>query len=233
MSEVILNRFLPVWRMLRWLMGRRSTLLVLMVAIAVTACGSSGAESTINYTDAGKLSLVQFPDNWHTYELAELDNLEDVPFEEPFQGFEYPAVVSTAFDGAPTRDPNNVAVPLVEAAFPIGSLSVRTVGETERQYINRATLSQTILPYFQFLNATEHLREDFSFGDGFDGVRVLVSYADETGAEVGVAYLISVTDPADNRMYSIVAGCSRQCYIDNQVEIESVVDSWLVNKRAS
>lgn len=233
MSKAILNRFLPVWRMLSWHMGRRSILLLLTVAIAVSACGSGGAESTVNYTDAGKLSLVQFPDNWHTYEIAELDGLDDVPFEEPYAGFEYPAVVNTAFDGAPTRDPNNVAVPLVEAAFPIGSLSVRTVGDTERQFLNRAALSQTILPYYQLLNATEHLREDFSFGDGFDGVRVLVSYADETGAEVGVAYMISVTDPADNRMYSIVAGCSRQCYIDNQVAIESVVDSWLVNKRAS
>jgi hypothetical protein len=30
-----------------------------------------------------------------------------------------------------------------------------------------------------------------------------------------------------------VAGCSRDCYITNQVEIERVVDSWLVNKKAS
>ncbi len=60
-----------------------------------------------------------------------------------------------------------------------------------------------------------------------------MSYVDESGAEVGIAYLISVTDPADNRMYSIVAGCSRDCYIANQAEIERVVDSWLVNKKAS
>jgi len=214
-------------------MSRRLSFFSVLVVFAISACGSSGAESTVSYTDAGKLSLVQFPDNWHTYELDELDGLADVPFEEPYAGFDYPAVVSTAFDGAPSRDLENVAVPLVEAAYPIGLVSVRTVGATERQFINRAALSQTILPYFQYLNATEHLSEDFSFGDGFDGVRVLVSYADDTGAEVGVAYLISVTDSADNRIYSIVAGCSRQCYIDNQVEIEKVVDSWLVNKRAS
>jgi len=42
-----------------------------------------------------------------------------------------------------------------------------------------------------------------------------------------------VTNPSDDRIYSIVAGCSRQCYIDNQEQIERVVDSWLVNKRAS
>jgi hypothetical protein len=214
-------------------MGRRFFTLFLLIATAVTACGGTGVESSVEYTDAGNLSLVKLPENWHTYELDELDSLTDVPFDEPYAGFDYPAVVSTAFDGAPSRDLNNVSVPLVEANFPIGSVSVRTVGETQRQFLNRAALSQTILPYHQFLNATEHLREDFTFGDGFDGVRVLVSYADDTGAQVGVAYLISVTDPDDNRMYSIVAGCSRQCYIDNQAQIEQVVDSWLVNKRAS
>lgn len=214
-------------------MGRRSSILSWLASFAVVACGQGGVESTISYTDAGNLALVKLPDNWHTYELDELGALDDVPFDEPYAGFNYPAVVSTAFDGAPSRDLGNVSVPLVEAAFPIGSVSVRSVGDTERQFINRATLSQSVLPYYQFLNATEHVREDFSFGDGYDGVRVLVSYADEAGAEVGVAYLISVTDPADNRIYSIVAGCSRQCYIDNQAQIEQVVDSWLVNKRAS
>lgn len=214
-------------------MGRRSTFLFLLVALVVTACGEGGNDATTPYTDAGKLSLVELPENWHTYELDELTALEDVPFVEPYAGFEYPAVVSTAFDGAPSRDLENVTVPLVEASYPIGSVSVRSVGETERLFLNRATLSQTVLPYYQFLNATEHVREDFSFGDGYDGVRVLVSFADETGAEVGVAYLISVTDPDDNRIFSIVAGCSRQCFIDNQAQIEQVVDSWLVNKRAS
>lgn len=233
MSYENLNQFLQMWRILESQMGRRFYLIVGIAAFAVSACGSNAVESTVSYTDAAKLSLVELPDTWHTYELDELDGLTDVPFDEPYAGFDYPPVVSTAFDGAPSRDLKNVTIPLVEAVYPIGSVSVRTVGETERQFINRAALSQSLLPYYQYLNATEHVREDFSFGDGYDGVRVLVSYADETGAEVGVAYLISVTDPADNRMYSIVAGCSRQCYIDNQAQIERVVDSWLVNKRAS
>jgi hypothetical protein len=219
--------------MLGWQMSRRLILLSALVAAMVSACGGAGVQSTVSYTDPGNLSLVELPQAWHTYELDELDSLDDVPFDEPYGGFDYPAVVSTAFDGAPTRDLGNISVPLVEATYPIGSVLVRTVGDIEKQFLNRAALSQTILPYYQFLDATEHVREDFSFGDGFDGVRVLVSYADETGAEVGVAYLISVTNPDDNRMYSIVAGCSRQCYIDNQTQIEQVVDSWLVNKRAT
>lgn len=202
------------------------------LALVLAACGS-GASDIVSYTDPDKLSLVNLPTEWNTYEISELNALEDVPFAEPYAGFEYPALFSMAFDGAPARDVANVSNALASVDYPIGAMSVRTVGELERQYLNRVALSQSVLPYSEFLDPQEHLREDFTFGDGYDGVRILVSYADETGADVGIAYLISVTDPADNRMYSIVAGCSRDCYIANQAQIERVVDSWLVNKRAS
>ena len=213
-------------------MRRRLMIAIGPLAVALAACGS-GSSDIVVYTDPDKLTLVNLPTGWNTYEIAELNALENVPFAEPYGGFEYPAVSSLAFDGAPSRDVANVANPLAIVDYPIGAMSVRTVGDLERQYLNRAALSQSILPYFGFADSQEHVREDFSFGDGYDGVRVLVSYVDDSGAEVGIAYLISVTDPADNRMYSIVAGCSRDCYIANQIEIERVVDSWLVNKRAS
>ena len=213
-------------------MRRRLMIALGPLVVALAACGS-GATDMVSYTDPDKLSLVNLPTAWNTYEISELNALENVPFAEPYGGFEYPAVSSMAFDGAPARDVANVTSPLALVDYPIGAMSVRTVGDIERQYLNRAALSQSVVPYFGFPDSQEHVREDFSFGDGFDGVRVLVSYVDESGAEVGIAYLISVTDPADNRMYSIVAGCSRDCYIANQVEIERVVDSWLVNKKAS
>ena len=202
------------------------------LVLALAGCGS-GTSDTVSYTDPDKFSLVNLPTTWNTYEISELNALDDVPFAGPFAGFEYPAVSSLAFDGAPARDVSNVSNSLAVVDYPIGAMSVRSVGDLERQYLNRAALSQSVLPYFEFLDSQEHVREDFTFGDGYDGVRVLVSYVDENGAEVGIAYLISVTDPADNRIYSIVAGCSRDCYIENQAQIERVVDSWLVNKRAS
>lgn len=213
-------------------MRRRLMIALGPLALVLAACGS-GTTDIVSYTDPDKLSLVNLPTEWNTYEISELAALEDVPFAEPYAGFEYPALFSMAFDGAPARDVANVSNALASVDYPIGAMSVRTVGELERQYLNRVALSQSVLPYSEFLDPQEHLREDFTFGDGYDGVRILVSYADETGTDVGIAYLISVTDPADNRMYSIVAGCSRDCYIANQVEIERVVDSWLVNKRAS
>ncbi len=214
-------------------MGRRVHLMLGSMALLLGACASSGTSDIVSYTDPDKLALVEIPSVWHIYELDELNALNELPFAVPYGGFDFPAVSSAAFDGAPARDVTNVTTPLATAAYPIGSISIRTVGEAERQFLNRATLSQSVIPYYQYLDPQEYLREDFTFGDGFDGVRILFSYSDETGAEIGVAYMISVTDPADNRMYSIVAGCSRQCYIDNQAQIEKVVDSWLVNKRTS
>jgi hypothetical protein len=214
-------------------MHRRFSLLLAPVVLALVACGSGDGEETVSYTDPGNLSLVNLPSDWNLYEAQDLNGLDDMPFTEPYDGFDYPEVTSMAFDGAPARDVSNVTTPLFTSAYPIGAMSVRSVGDFEKLFLNRASLIQSVLPYFEFLDPQEHVREDFSFGDGYDGMRVLVSFADESGAEVGVAYMISVTDPADNRMYSIVAGCSRQCYIDNQAQIERVVDSWLVNKRAS
>src|SRR4026208_131174 len=73
-------------------------LLVFMVA----ACGS-GSSDIVSYTDPEKTSLVNLPTGWHTYDISELNALEDVPFAEPYGGFEYPAVTSLAFDGAPPR----------------------------------------------------------------------------------------------------------------------------------
>jgi len=201
------------------------------LAVVLAACGS-GASDSVAYTDPDKMTLVHLPSEWNTYEISELNALGDVPFAEPFNGLEFPTVSSMAFDAAPTRDVTNVTTPLGSVEYPIGAMSIRSIGELERLYLSRAALSQTVFPYFGRLDAQEE-QEDFSFGDGFDGVRIRFSYADDTGAEVGIAYLISVTDPDDTRLYSIVAGCSRECYIANEAQIERVVDSWLVNKRAS
>jgi hypothetical protein len=204
---------------------------VALAAMLAAACGT-GQSEIATYTDPGKMSLVNLPTEWNAYQFDELSSLDHLPFDEPFQQFEFPAVSTIAFDASPARDVTNVTAPLSTATYPIGSMSIRTVGEVEKEFLSRATLSQTVVPYYQYLDPQEHVKEDFSFGDGYDGVRLLVSYSEPDGGGVGVAYLISVTDPADQRMFSIVVGCNRECFIQNQTLIEQVVDSWLVNKRA-
>jgi hypothetical protein len=210
---------------MRWPKG------LILLTLLAAACGSGSSGDSVTYTDPSKLSLFTVPAGWNLYELSELSALDRLPFIESFQGLEFPAVSSVAFDGAPVRDVTNVTTPLAEVSFPIGSMSIRTVGEVEKDFLSRAALSQSVLPYYQFANARELEKEDFSFGDGFDGVRLLVSFTDETGQAIGVAYLIAVSDAADQRIYSMMAGCSRQCFIDNQTDIERVVDSWLVNTK--
>jgi hypothetical protein len=172
------------------------------------------------------------PESWHTYELAELSELEDIPFDEQVQGFSFPAITSVGFDGGPVRDVSNLERSLAEAEYPIGSMSVRQVGEVEKDLLSRAMLTQSVLPYYGLANSEEITKEDFTFGNGFDGVRVLVAFQDEAATGQGVAYLISVSNEDDTRIYSMIAGCNRECFIANQDTIEGVVDSWLVNKRA-
>jgi hypothetical protein len=164
--------------------------------------------------------------------LAELSELEDIPFDEQVQGFSFPAISSVGFDGGPVRDVANLESSLADAEYPIGSMSVRQVGEVEKDLLSRAMLTQSVLPYYGLSNSEEITKEDFSFGNGFDGVRVLVAFQDEEATDQGVAYLISVSNEDDTRIYSMIAGCNRECFIANQDTIEGVVDSWLVNKRA-
>jgi hypothetical protein len=197
----------------------------------LAACAGSD-EGVVTFTDDERLSRFELPETWHTYELAELSELEDIPFDEQVQGFSFPPISSVGFDGGPVRDVANLEANLAEADYPIGSMSVREVGEVEKDLLSRAMLTQSVLPYYGLTNSEEITKEDFSFGNGFDGVRVLVAFQNEEATGQGVAYLISVSNEDDTRIYSMIAGCNRECFIANQDTIEGVVDSWLVNKRA-
>lgn len=203
-----------------------------LVAVLVSGCtDGGGGGDLVTYTDPANLTLLEVPANWHIYEIEEINELERVPFVENVSGLEFPIESVVGFDGAPVDDVDNLAGQVVGADFPIGAATVRSVGERERDFVSRFALTQSVLPYFSLPNAQELTKEDFSFGNGYEGVRVLVAYADPTGQDIGVAYMISVTDDDDERIFSVVAGCSRECFMDRQQDIESVVDSWLVNTR--
>ncbi|HEY6627928.1 MAG TPA: hypothetical protein VI193_02965 [Acidimicrobiia bacterium] len=207
-------------------------LVVLATAtLLISACGGD-SDAVITYTDTQRLGRFQIPEQWHTYELSELSSLEDLPFDEPVQGFTFPAVSSIGFDGDPVRDVAHLGRALPESEYPIGLMSVRQIGETQKDFLSRAVLTQSVLPYYDLANSQELQKEDFSFGGGFDGVRVLVAFEDAAGQNQGVAYMITVSNPDDTKMYSMIAGCSRECFISHQETIVGVVDSWLVNKRA-
>lgn len=201
------------------------------LVLLLAAC-SSADTGVVTFTDPERLNKIEIPDSWNVYQLSELSDLEDLPFDEQVQGFSFPAISSVGFDGGPVRDVGNLAAGLPEAEYPIGAMSVRQIGEVEKDLLSRAMLTQSVLPYYGLANSEEITKEDFSFGGGFDGVRVLVAFQNEAATDQGVAYLISVSNEDDTRIYSMVAGCNRECFIANQETIEKVVDSWLVNTRA-
>ncbi len=209
----------------------RTALPAATVALIIAACGGSDT-GTVTFTDPERLGRFEVPETWNTYQLSELSELDDLPFDEPVQGYEFPAISSIGFDGGPVRDVGNLTAAITEADYPIGAMLVRQVGEVQKDLLSRAVLTQSVLPYYGLANSQEITKEDFSFGGGFDGVRVLVAFQDDVTTNQGVAYLISVSNPDDTRMYSMISGCSRECFISNQETIEKVVDSWLVNKRA-
>jgi hypothetical protein len=197
----------------------------------LAACAGSSS-GVVTLTDPERLGRFDVPETWNVYNLSELSGLEDLPFDEPVQGYNFPAISGVGFDGGPVRDVKNLSSALTEADYPIGVMSVRQVGEIQKDLLSRAMLTQSVLPYYGLANSEEIQKEDFSFGGGFEGVRVLVAYQNEEGTAQGVAYLVSVSNADDTRMYSMIAGCNRECFIANQETIEKVVDSWLVNKRA-
>lgn len=213
------------------MIGRRGAAVIAVLALGLSACATGGDADLVTYTDPGRQSLFSIPGQWNLYELGELSSLGTLPFVQSVQGIEFPAIDSVAFDGAPVRDVGNLTSDLADAQYPIGASSVRTVTPDAKDFISRYVLTQSVLPYLDLQEPQEIQKEDFSFGKGFEGVRVLVAYTGASGQSIGVAYLISVTDPDDRRLYSIIAGCSRDCFIENQQAIEEVIDSWLVNTR--
>jgi hypothetical protein len=211
---------------------RTSRLAAVAVIVGVFAAACGGSDSNLlTVTDDQSLSRFDLPSGWHTYQHDELSTLDPLPFDAGYLGFTFPAVTSVGFDGAPVHDVTRLNSSLADVDYPIGAASVRTIGTVERDHVSRALLARSVIPYHTFGNPEEITKEDFSFGSGFEGIRLLVSFENEAGSDLGVAYLIAVSDPEDSRIYSIVAGCNRDCFIANQDTITKVVDSWLVNKK--
>lgn len=202
-----------------------------VLALAIVACGGSGAGGEIEFTDPERLSLLRLPSDWNLYEEPGSEAIAASPFLPQFSDIAFPAQSVVAFDGAPSAAVDNLATDLADAAYPIGAAAIRSVNEVARDNMSRNLLSQAVFNYAQLTDVQEVTKEDFSFGEGYEGVRRLVAYTAADGQGQGVAYLISVTNPEDSRMYSVVAGCSFECFTANQEEIERVVDSWLVNTK--
>ena len=91
-----------------------------LLAISLTACSQPEAGIT-THTDPERLSLIEVPSEWHLYESDEMAELESQVFTADIDGL--PIEYSIAFDGAPSRDPENVNTPFLTADSPSGPRS--------------------------------------------------------------------------------------------------------------
>lgn len=214
--------------------GRSRLFIRLAVSVAVlglvAAACSAGESALTTYQDPDQQSLFELPSNWNFYEGENLAGVT-VPFITQGTDFQLPVVSQVAFDGAPARDSANLTGSISLSQFPLGSATVREIGEGERDFISRFLLAELVVPYHSQLGSQELLKQDFAFDDDFRGVQVAVAYTDAVTEEDAAVYLISVTDPEVTKMYSIAVGCSLDCFDRNQDQILAVVDSYLVNTR--
>ncbi len=212
---------------LNWRLLAAATVVVLVAA----ACGSGDA-ARLEYKDPDEAALFSVPTDWHLYESQELTSLDGaLPFVTNF-GNQLALLSQVGFDGAPGRSVSNLNVGLAAAEYPVGSFVVRAVGSTEREAVSRSLLEQAVLwPEAYTVGEEGAFEEDFEFDRDFEGIRRFLPFQDQATEAQGLVYFITVTDPADTRIFSMAAGCSVACWEIHGDEIVEVVDSWLVNTR--
>lgn len=211
--------------------GRTGTrLLGLIVSLVLLAAACGGDSDTVRYKD-GDTALFDLPVDWNLYDADDLTGVQGRPFVTNF-GSQLAVISQVGFDGAPGREVGNLNAAVASVQFPVGTYTVRAVGEAEKDAVSRALLEQTVLWPEAFTIAENPLvKEDFSFSDDFEGIRRFVAFQDTASEAEGLVYFIAVTDPTDSKIFSMAAGCSRTCWETYGEEIVGVVDSWLVNTR--
>ena len=206
---------------------RRLAGALVALAMLVAACG--GAGDSIEFKDPEDRALFELPDDWHIYEADELAQIAPIPF---VNAGEFPVVTQVGFDGGPGRAVSNLSSDSIAAVdYPVGAFTVRSVGTEARDSLSRGVLQDLVISDNAYSIGQQILAEDFDFGRDYEGIRRWIPYVDQTTAQTGLVYFISVTDPADTTVYTMAAGCSAECWEQYRDDIIGVVDSWIVNTR--
>jgi len=210
-------------------MFRRLTLVAMtLVGLVAAACGSDGGGGLQAVRDDGQSMFFQLPADWTVLQEADLAGVADTPFVSQ-DIIDLPIVSRVVFEGGVAG--SGLVIDPAATTVPVGSAVVRSISSGNRDYISRFLLAEVVFPYHQQSSAQILAKDDLSLGDGFDGIQVVVRYTDAVTNEQAVVSLVSVTDPAVTKMYSIAVGCTIDCFIDHQQAITDVIDSWLVNTR--
>ncbi|HEX5630377.1 MAG TPA: hypothetical protein VFY15_01830 [Acidimicrobiia bacterium] len=203
---------------------------VLVLSLVAAGCASGTDSGLTGVRDAAEQMYFEVPEEWAVYLSDDLSGSTETPFVNQSAELNLPVFSRVVFHaagvdaGLPETNTSNVD-------YPVGAAVVRSIPASMRDQISRYWLAELVLPYHSHPVAQEELKEDISLGEGFDGVKILVLYNDTETETDAAAFLISVTDPEVEFMYSIAIGCSLSCFNEHAQSIIDVVDSWLVNTR--
>ena len=196
--------------------------------LIAAACGGSGDGGSIKFQDPDDRAVFEVPDDWHLYSADELAAVSFIPFAN--EGL-FPIVAQIGFDGGPGRATTNLTESIAAVGYPVGTYTVRSIGTEARDVVSRGLLQDLVISDNAYQFGQVLLSEDFDFGKDFEGIRRWIPFVDQTTAQTGLVYFMSVTDPADPTVFTMAAGCSDVCWEQYAEEIIGVVDSWIVNTR--
>ncbi len=203
---------------------------MLLTALAAVACGTAADSGLQSVRDSEREMFFEVPTEWSVFRSEDLAGLTETPFVNQDTDLNLPVFSRVVFHGA-GPDAGIPAVNTADQEFPVGAAVVRSIPASLRDQISRYWLTELVIPYHAQPVAQEEIKEDISLGEGFDGVKLLVVYNDAATETDAAAFLISVTDPEVEFMYSIAIGCSLACFNEHAATIVDVIDSWLVNTR--
>lgn len=197
-------------------------------ALALGACGL-GSPDAVTYRDAENRSLFELPDEWNLYTANELIRITPVPFLPDIGG--YLPISFVAFDGAAGRSIDNLTIDATISPYPVGAHIIRQISPEEKELLSRRVMTLSAYDMTQGGQGVQIDTWDFTFGRDYSGIGAQLRLTSEDGQRQGLVYVLAVTNPDGTELYSMAAGCSRDCFTRQSRQIVDAVNSWAVNTR--
>lgn len=202
---------------------------LLLAGMLLAGCGDASTGDVRAVRDAGRDVFFELPTDWTVLDESVLQGLGVTPFVD--QGtLNLPIVSRVVFHG-PGLSAEDTTLDPAAYGSPVGSAVVRAIPDGARDFMSRFVLAEAVVAYHDRPIATEYLKQDIEIADGYQGVQLLITFADSEDQVPAAVLFAAVTDPVDEVLYSIAVGCSSECFNRYAEMIGAIVDSWLVNTR--
>jgi hypothetical protein len=218
-------------------MATRLRRLALVALVGAVAAGSAAC-STSGYTyvkNSGEGAFFKVPDDWKLYKLDPNALPDDRPFPAGADQVDGPWRV--VFDADEEPDVNHFTEDIPEAI--VGQAEISPIGEGIRDQVSNIDLralalngtADPIALYQQGSSDIEIVKyEDLTTSEGLRGNRIVLNKL-VNGSYVTIDQ-IALVDPGTTTLYRFLVKCSSKCYLQHRNEIDTVVDSWQIRKKA-